>query len=191
MNHITASTQWGTQPCPLYNTGASPSSKGVCVSRIWRVQGSLKQIPGGSNGKESACNAGDSGLIPGLGRSPGEGNRNPRQYSGLENLIDRAAWRVTVHGVAKNWNDWVTNTITNRNSKNYDNKKSHHLRECLLCARNNMLDVLLVFQKWESGCSELLTNRPQVTELLCDEYSILAQSYTLQNSIMHLTESKG
>ena len=88
-------------------------------------------------------------------------------------------------------NPTYTNTFANRNSKNYDNKKSHHLRECLLCARNNMLDVLLVFQKWESGCSELLTNRPQVTELLCDEYSILAQSYTLQNSIMHLTDSKG
>ena len=43
-------------------------------------------FPGGSDGKESACNAGDSGLIPGLGRSPGEGNGNPLQYSCLENL---------------------------------------------------------------------------------------------------------
>ena len=43
-------------------------------------------FPGGSDGKESACNAGDSGLIPGSGRSPGEGNGNPLQYSCLENL---------------------------------------------------------------------------------------------------------
>ena len=45
-------------------------------------------IPGGSAGKESACNAGDLGLIPGLGRSPGEGNSYPLQYSGLENSMD-------------------------------------------------------------------------------------------------------
>ena len=47
---------------------------------------------GGSDGKVSACNAGDPGLIPGLGRSPGEGNGNPLQYSCLENPMDRGAW---------------------------------------------------------------------------------------------------
>ena len=52
-------------------------------------------------GKESACNAGDLGLIPGLGRSPGEGNDNPFQYSCLENPMDRGAWQTTVHGVAE------------------------------------------------------------------------------------------
>ena len=54
---------------------------------------------GGSDGKVSACNAGDPGLIPGLGRSPGEGNGNPLQYSCLENSMDRRAWWATVHGV--------------------------------------------------------------------------------------------
>ena len=49
----------------------------------------------------SACNAGDMGLIPGSGRSPGEGNGNPLQYSGLENPMDGGAWWATVHGVAK------------------------------------------------------------------------------------------
>ena len=49
----------------------------------------------------SASNVGDLGLIPGLGRSPGEGNGNPAQYSCLENPIDRGAWWATVHGVAK------------------------------------------------------------------------------------------
>ena len=51
--------------------------------------------------KASAYNEGDLGSIPGLGRSTGEGNGNPLQYSCLENLMDRGAWRATVHGVTK------------------------------------------------------------------------------------------
>ena len=58
-------------------------------------------FPGGSDGKASACNAGDPGSTPGLGRSPGEENGNPLQYSCLENPMDRGAWWGTVHGVAK------------------------------------------------------------------------------------------
>ena len=58
-------------------------------------------FPGGSDGKESACNVGDPGLIPELGRSPREGNGNPLQCSSLENPMDRGAWRATVHGVAQ------------------------------------------------------------------------------------------
>ena len=58
-------------------------------------------FPGGSAGKESACSVGDLSSIPGLGRSPGGGNGDPLQYSGLENPMDRGAWRATVHGVAK------------------------------------------------------------------------------------------
>ena len=53
------------------------------------------RFPGSSKGKESACNAGDPGSIPGLGRSPGEGNGNPLQYSYLENPMDGGAWQVT------------------------------------------------------------------------------------------------
>ena len=60
-------------------------------------------FPCSSVGKESACNAGDLGLIPGLGRSPREGNGNPLQYSCLENPMDRGLWQTTVHGVAKSW----------------------------------------------------------------------------------------
>jgi len=52
---------------------------------------------GGSDGKESTCNAGDLGSIPGSGRSPGIGNGYPHQYSCLENSIDRGAWQATVH----------------------------------------------------------------------------------------------
>ena len=54
-----------------------------------------------ADGKESACNAGDLSSVPGLGRSFGEGNGNPLQYSCLENSMDRGAWQATVHGVTK------------------------------------------------------------------------------------------
>ena len=58
-------------------------------------------LPGGSGSEEIAYNAGDPGLIPGLGRSPGIGNGNPLQYSCLENSMDKGAWQVTVHGVTE------------------------------------------------------------------------------------------
>ena len=61
----------------------------------------LVDFPGGSDGKASAYSAGDLGLMPGSGRSSGEGNDNPLQYSCLENPMDRGAWRATGHGVAK------------------------------------------------------------------------------------------
>ena len=61
----------------------------------------MRGFPYSSVDKESACNAGDPGLIPGSGRSPGEGNGNPLQYSCLGNAMDRGAWRATVHGVAR------------------------------------------------------------------------------------------
>ena len=58
-------------------------------------------FPGGSEVQVSACNAGDPGSIPGSGRSSGEGNGNPLQYSCLENPMDGGAWQATVHGVGK------------------------------------------------------------------------------------------
>ena len=58
-------------------------------------------FPGGSDDKASVYNAGDPGLIPGWGRSPGKENGNPLQYSCLENLMDGGAWWAAVHGVAK------------------------------------------------------------------------------------------
>ena len=58
-------------------------------------------LAGGSVGTESACNAGGPGSVPGLGRSPGEGNGNTCQYSCLENSMDREAWQATVQGVTK------------------------------------------------------------------------------------------
>ena len=58
-------------------------------------------FPGGSDGKESACNTGDLGLIPVSGRSPRVGNGNPLQYSCLENSMDKGAWQAIVHGGQK------------------------------------------------------------------------------------------
>ena len=66
-------------------------------------------FPGVSVSKESACNAGDPGSVPGLGRSPGVGNSNPLHYSCLENPTDRGAWWTTAHGVTRVWHDRITN----------------------------------------------------------------------------------
>ena len=66
------------------------------------------QFPCNSIGKESACNAGDLGLIPGSGRSPGEGTGNPLQYPCLENPMDRGPWWATIHGVARAGHDLAT-----------------------------------------------------------------------------------
>ena len=60
-------------------------------------------FPCSSVGKESACNAGDLGSIPGSGRSAGGGHGNPLQHSCLENPMDRGAWQAVIHGVAKSW----------------------------------------------------------------------------------------
>ena len=62
---------------------------------------SIVAFPGGSDSKAPACSAGDPCSIPGLGRSPGEGNGNPVQYSCLENSMGKGAWQATAHGVAE------------------------------------------------------------------------------------------
>ena len=80
----------------------------LCFMPLLPFQG----FPGGSDGKEPSCNAGDRGSISGWGRPPGEGNGNPIQYSCLENPMDRGAWWVTVHGVAKesDTTKWLAHT---------------------------------------------------------------------------------
>ena len=72
------------------------------------MHGDASDFPGGSVAIESACNAGDPGSIPGLGRSPEEGNGNPLQYSFLGNPRDRAAWWAMVRGVARVGHDLAT-----------------------------------------------------------------------------------
>ena len=72
-------------------------------------------FPGGSDGKESACNAGNLGSIPGWGRFPGEGNGYPLQYSCLENSMDKEASQATVHGVTKSQTQLNNYTTTTQN----------------------------------------------------------------------------
>ena len=78
---------------------------------LWSSSRICRDSPSDSDGKESICNAGDLGLIPRMGRSPGEGNGNPLQYSCLENPKDRGAWQATVPGVAES--EWLSLHFTN------------------------------------------------------------------------------
>ena len=111
--------QWTSRllPCPGYCKWCCNEHCGTCIFSFVL----LKQIflffylfdyagswgfPSGSDGKESGCNAGDLGLIHGLGSSPGERDGNPLQYSCLENSMDRGTWWAIVHGIAKSWTQW-------------------------------------------------------------------------------------
>ena len=73
----------------------------ISTGRLYQPTSRRLGFLGGSDSKESTCNAGDVSLIPGLGKSAGEENGNPPQYSCLEKSMDRGAWWATVHGVAK------------------------------------------------------------------------------------------
>ena len=74
-------------------------------------------FPGSSDSKESACNVGDLGLIPGLGRFPGDGNNYPLQYSGLENSMDRGNWQAIIHGISKSQTQLSDFHFTSLNGK--------------------------------------------------------------------------
>ena len=76
-------------------------------------------FPGGSDGQKSACSAGDLSLIFRLGRSLGEGNGYPLQYSCLENSMDRGSWQATAHGVAKSWTWLRIISLTHSNIPRY------------------------------------------------------------------------
>ena len=84
---------------PLANHLALPGSGSVFG--LFQGPPVCRGLPGGSDGKESACNARDLGSIPDWGRSPGEEYGNPLQYSRLEKSMDRGAWQPTVHGTTK------------------------------------------------------------------------------------------
>ena len=84
----------------------------LCKVQILISLAHILGFPGSSSGKESTCNVGDLGLVPDLGRSPGEGNGNPLQYSCLENSMDGGAWQATVLGLAKSWTRLSNFTLT-------------------------------------------------------------------------------
>ena len=111
-------------------------------------------FPCGSDSKESACKAGDLGSIPRLGRSPGEGNCNPLQYSCLEKSVDREVWWATVHGVANNWT-WQTDGETVETVSDFtflgskitaDGDCSHDIKRHLLLGRKVMTNLDSIFK---------------------------------------------
>ena len=88
---------WNSVIAKMKTPKQAPNSKCLIEINYNMVLG----LPKWLSGKESASNTGDTGSVPGSGRSPGVGNGNPLQYCCLGNPMDRVAWRVTVHGVAK------------------------------------------------------------------------------------------
>ena len=89
-------------PGGLPSPGMEPVSCIACIAgRFFTAELLGKHFPGGSDSKESACNGGDPGLIPKLGRTLKEGNDYPLQYSGLGNPMERGTWRATIPGVTK------------------------------------------------------------------------------------------
>ena len=89
-------------PCPApLTTFPCLDMMNICKERGLQIRSHPQGFPGGSVSKESACNAGDLGSIPGSGRSPRGGHGNPLQYSCLENPLDGGEWWATVHGVSK------------------------------------------------------------------------------------------
>ena len=103
-------TSWATREAPSFLNNSHPNS---CEFSFAFTDG---KEPGGSDGKASVYKAGDLGLIPGLGRFPGEGNSNPLQYSCLGNPMDRGAWWTTVHGVTKSGTQLSDFTLLHFNS---------------------------------------------------------------------------
>ena len=127
-------------PCPLFLTQTLlEAPKTLGASNMIRVTKSifgyvnevifepyLRGFPGGSDSKASTCNAGDLGLIPGLGRSPREENGNLLQYSCLENSVDGGVWWATVHVVA--------------NSQDKTERLHFHFKDCCGCLKNQLCD---------------------------------------------------
>ena len=101
------------QPTPVLLPGESQGRGSLVGCHLWgRTESDTTEVtqqhvllmqgfPGDSDGKVPVCNVGDPGSIPELGRSPGEGDGSPLQYSCLENPMDRGTWYATVHGVTK------------------------------------------------------------------------------------------
>ena len=115
--HVAVGTVWVFSPvtlgCYYYNQTIQYASGYPWIGKIcWRRDRQPTPVfwgfPGGSDDKESTCNAGDLGSVPGLGRSLGEGDGYPLQYSGLENSMDRGAWQ----GSKRVEHNWATFTLT-------------------------------------------------------------------------------
>ena len=131
-------------------------------------------FPGGSEVKASACNAGDLGLIPGLGRSPGEGNSNPLRYSCLENPMDGGAWWATVHGVAKSQtrlSDFTYSAIISRVTMHSLDVLLSRL-EPLCCSMSGSLLLLDLHTDFSGGRSGglVLPSLEEFSTVCCDPH---------------------
>ena len=140
--------------------------------------GSLS-IHGGLDGKESTCNAGDPGSIPGSGRSPGERNGYPLRYSWLENSKDRGAWRATVHGVTLSWtqlSDLTPPLVTEGPSCHRNQEPSRELTfDLQLCSHQLHLH--------NQGGSNLGSNKKSETALRCMEMKIQLTVYRIHRLV--------
>ena len=130
--------------------GSKITADGDCSHEIIRYL----DFPGGSDSKASAYNAGDPGLIPGLGRSPGDGNGNPLQYYCLENPMDRGAWQATVHGVSKSWTQLCNFTFTSLTpwKESYDQPRQHIKSRDITLPKKVRLVKVMVFPVVMYGC---------------------------------------
>ena len=129
-------------------------------------------FPGGSDSKESACNAGDPGSIPGSGRSPGEGNGYPLRYSYLEIRMDRGAWQATVHGVTKNQTWWSNQHFHfhffhhryNCPDVQFKLKKATWISIYLLHKQNKLLLELQAVKHYDQNCNSFWWTNKHVWE---------------------------
>ena len=95
---------WTEEPGGLQSMTSQESDMTLQLNHYYQYSKAFmycRGFPGGLDGKESACNPGNQGSIPGSGRSPGEGNGNPLQHCFLENSMDRGGWQATIHWVTK------------------------------------------------------------------------------------------
>ena len=138
----------------------------------------LRGFPGGSDSKESACNEGDLGSIPGLGKSPREWHGNPLQCSCLENSMDRGVWWATVYRVTESdTTEWLTHTGDSNQYKSYHTKskmdlirsKSWYVQSCILSRTSREKSVPCLLQLQEVACIAYI----MVTSLkLCSHHHI-------------------
>ena len=127
----------------------------MCSCHVGVRETFFRGFPGGSDGKAPVCNAGDPDSIPGLGRSPGEGNGSPPQCSCLENPMDRGAWRAIVCGAAKSWTGLSDSTFFSSKNNSFVSSSSPLLYQFIF---NWVLSFLLFILYWSVVASQSCVN---------------------------------
>ena len=127
----------------------------MCSCHVGVRETFFRGFPGSSDGKAPVCNAGDPDSIPGLGRSPGEGNGSPPQCSCLENPMDRGAWWAIVRGVAKSWTGLSDSTFFSSKNSCSVSSSSPLLYQFIF---NWVLSFLLFILYWSVIASQSCVN---------------------------------